>query len=160
MKFNMTARAQAVREKPTWLCLNDNCQMVFSSLDRPPVCPQCGSVKVTGTVAQVSVRHNTTTHADRVLRDVASQYKLTNLRTAREGESAHPGYAAAKEFPNAPPLSVGMGMQVPRTMTPSASFAKMPSQMTGFLPTHAQFKKPKGGIPTNVRYKTMKGDTR
>lgn len=160
MRFNLTVRAQAVKDKPCWLCLNQNCQQVFMSSDRPPVCDRCGSVRVTATVASVAVQHATTRHADRTMREVASSYNLTNLRSAREGESAHPGFAPAKEIQGAPPLNVGMGMQVPRTMTPSASFARMPQTLRGTLPTHAQFKKHGGPLPTNVRYRTMKGDTK
>lgn len=160
MTYRMTARAAAVKEKPTWLCLNHDCARVFGDFARNPECPSCGCVKVTATVPQVAIQGPATKHADNTLRDVAKSFKLSNLRSARAGEQSHPGLPTPKGIPGAPPINAGYGVSVPRTLTASAQFAPMPRSMPGLLPVGAQFKKPKGNIPTQVRYETRRGDTK
>lgn len=145
----------------TWACRNGDCRWQFEDGDSNPFCPKCGS-----TVHYVPggghIQHGATKHADQTLRRVASSFKLTNLKSAREGEATHPGIRQPESIPGAPPLNTGYGISIPRTMSPSASFAQMPREMKGTLPTGHAFKRGagKGGIPTNVRYKTMRGDPR
>lgn len=158
MTFRLTARAAAIKDKPTWGCLNDECLRVFSTLDRNPACPDCGNVRVIPTVPGFAIQSASTRRADNTLRDVAASYKLTNLKSAREGEVAHPGLPAPKPIPGAPPLNVGNGIQVPRTLTPSATFAPMSREMKGSLPTGFAFNKRGRSLPTKVKYRTMPGD--
>lgn len=153
MTFRLTARAEAVRDKPTWECLNDECAKVFSTLDRNPSCPSCGNVRVVPAVPGFAIQSPGTKAADRTLRQVASNYNLTNLRSARAGEAAHPGLPTPKAIPGAPPLNVGAGVSVPRTFTPSATFAATPRPLRGSLPTGFAFnKRGKGAIPTKVQH--------
>lgn len=161
MTFRLTARAAAVRDKPTWGCLNPDCSRVFSTHDRNPACPNCGNVRVIPTVPGFAIQSASTRQADATLRGVASSFKLTNLRSTREGEVAHPGLPTPKPIPGAPPLHAGNGVQIPRTLTPSATFAQMPREMKGTIPTGFAFRKnARGQVPTRVKYRTMPGDPR
>lgn len=144
----------------TWKCLNRRCGSEFESGEAYPPCSSCGGVKVQWVPGGGHVMHGATRHADRTVRQVAAQFGLTNLRSAREGEAAHPGLPAPKVIAGSQPLNAGLGIQVPRTMTPSATFAPMQRPLRGTLPTHARFRPRGGPIPTDVRYRTMKGDPR
>jgi hypothetical protein len=159
MTFRLTARAAAIKDKPTWGCLNVECHRVFSTHDRNPVCPHCGNVRVVPAVPTFAIQHASTGHADRTLRDVAQNFKLTNLRSAREGEMAHPGLPTPKVIPGTAPLNAGAGVQIPRTFTPSAQFAPMPREIKGTIPTGFAFnKRGRRSVPTKVKYRTMPGD--
>jgi len=152
-KFKTTASWDAARPKPTWECLNADCCRVFSTTERNPSCPVCGCIRVTPTVAAPSILNASTRQADKTLREVAASFGLTNLKSARAGEAAHPGLPTAKVIPGAPPLNAGMGVQIPRTMTPSAQFAATPRQLRGQIPTGYAFnKRGKGRVPTKVRH--------
>lgn len=145
----------------TWRCLNRRCGVEFEAGEPYPACPTCRGAKVQYIPGGGHVLHGATKHADRTLKEVASSYGLTNLRSARQGEAAHPGLAPAKVISGLPPLNAGHGITVPRTMTPSASFARVPGGLKGFLPVNGpRFKKHGGLIPTDVRYRTQKGDPR
>lgn len=153
MTFRLTARAAAVKDKPTWGCLNEECATVFSTSDRNPACPACGNVRVIPAVPSFAIQSPSTKAADATLRRVAGNFRLTNMNSAREGEVAHPGLPAPKPIPGAPPLNVGSGIQVPRTLSPSAAFAPMTKEMRGSIPTGFAFnKRGRGGIPTKVKY--------
>lgn len=93
-----------------------------------------------------------THHADATLRSVAQSFGLTNMNSAREGESAAPSLPTPRPIPGAPPLVLPGGIKVPRTMTASSSFAAMPQKipLTRQLDGKALRRGPVG-VPTSVQ---------
>ena len=71
----------------TWQCHNTACARVFNSHQRNPACPKCGCIRVGWVPGRVNIGSETTRHNDTTLRDLAQAYGLSDLRSAREGES-------------------------------------------------------------------------
>jgi hypothetical protein len=136
-----------------WVCCNADCQNDFESGEPAPYCPKCDCAKTRWRPSGGHIISPATTHADRTLRSVAASYGLTDLRSAREGESAAPSLPTPKPIPGAPPLTLPGGIQVPRTFTASSSFAAMPQKIPLTRPLDGKaFNKGQGGrIPTNIK---------
>src|SRR5438477_4257810 len=100
-----------------WNCLSEACAQTFEDGDPAPTCPHCGNVRVAWQPAGGHIRHAATAHADHVLRSVADSYKLTNLRSARAGEAAHPG------VPHRKPADERLFHGIPWSTVPTAGFA-------------------------------------
>ena len=159
--FHLTPRAAAVSDKLTWLCLNDECSSVFDANQRNPSCPNCGNVKLTRTVPQIAIRHENTTNADSTLRRIAGNYGLTNLRSAREGEAAHPGTGSTKIVTSGPSVDVGLGLNVklatkqgPKGLQGAAysEFQATGVSLTGKVPLHGRYKRKSTLPPARVAH--------
>lgn len=102
----------------TWNCLNDACHGQFDSGDPAPACPDCGNVRVAWQPGGGNIMSAATKHADRTLKSVAANFGLTNLKSARQGEAAHPGIQQGK------PASDRLFHGIPWSTTPTAGFAQ------------------------------------
>lgn len=111
----------------TWACLNPECGREFDSGDPAPYCPGCECAKVRWIPRGGHIIGPNTKHADATLRSVADSFGLTNMNSAREGEAAAPSLPTAKVVPGSRPMVLPGGIQVPRTMTASSSFAATPT---------------------------------
>lgn len=134
-----------------WTCRNPECGHDFESRNAAPDCPKCKS-HAQWRPSGGHVRSASTTHADRTLRDVAGQFGLTNLKSAREGEAAHPGLPQGRG-------NYGKYMGVDVTDRPTAGFGDWaPKGAKIGAPVGAadqgKFKAPKGGrnIPTQIKH--------
>lgn len=74
----------------TYRCLNRRCAVLFNeATPKPPRCPKCRSRRARWVPLSVSIAKSAPS-ADRHLREIADSYGLTDLRSARAGESAAP----------------------------------------------------------------------
>jgi hypothetical protein len=136
----------------TWFCLNAECGNEFEDGGYNPPCPSCGCVRVQYVPGGGHVLHASTRVADSTVRRVAQNFGLTNLRSARAGEPAHPGRPARKQISGTAPMNVGLGLGVQMTERPYAEFQSMSRPMTGNIPIHGRFKRPSKLPPMNVRH--------
>ena len=134
-----------------WQCQNDACGALFEDGDPAPACPDCGNVKVSwGPPGGGHIRHAKTAHADMTLRSVAKQFNLTNLKSARAGESAHPG------LPTPKPMNEKLFHGIPWSTSATAGFAAPGTRSTvkinaGVQETGAiRTVKPGKGVPTQI----------
>lgn len=130
----------------TWGCCNPDCNRVFESGENAPHCPKCRCAKTKWVPAGGHMKSAATTHADQTLRSVASRFGLTNLKSAREGEAAHPGIPKPKTDER---LFAGIPWS-PNGAT--CGFAKDAPTAKVSAPLGARFRAPKGGrhIPTQI----------
>lgn len=131
-----------------WSCLNPACGAIFESSDAQPRCAVCKAYKVRWRPSGGHIQSPNTNHADRTLRSVASNFGLTDLKSARAGEAAHPGVAQ--------PKSEGTYMGIPWSPRGATSgFAKAEQTVKIGAPTNgARFKQPSGSnkIPTQAKF--------
>jgi hypothetical protein len=125
----------------TWLCLNRECGNEFEDGEYNPPCPECGCLRVQHIPGGGHVLHATTRNADATLGRIAARHGLTNLRSAREGEAAHPGRPPRKEIAGVPPMNVGLGLGVKMAEKPYAEFQTMSRPLSGNIPIHGRFKR-------------------
>ena len=131
-----------------WQCLNPDCEKQFESGEPAPYCPACKCAKVSWVPSGMHIIHGATSHADRTLRSVAQSFGLTNLKSAREGEAAHPGVDTGK------PLGMRYGPHggIPISNKPTAGFAPNPPSIRAQFEPGSRFKIPRGArrIPTKI----------
>lgn len=137
----------------TWLCQNSDCGVEFEAGEPNPPCPDCGCIRVQWVPGGGHMLSASTRSADATLRRVASRYGLTNLRSARAGESAHPGRPAAKELRGTPPVALGMGLGVKLTERPYAEFQGMTTPLVGAVPLHGRYKRGAKPPPRQVNFR-------
>ena len=107
-------------------CHSTRCGKEFRSWDKVPECPHCGSVKVTWVPGIGGIIGKETRFADATLRSIAQSYGLTNLKSARAGESAHPGLPTPKQQGTYKPAP---GFEVPWSNVPTAGFSPTPPKL-------------------------------
>lgn len=128
-----------------WECLNPDCGKMFESPERAPHCPKCRCAKTRWSPSGGHMKSAKTVHADSTLRDVANRFGLSNLKSARQGEAAHPGLQQPKAgneklFHGIPWSAQGC----------TSGFAKdMPTQKISAT-THHKFKASGARLPTKV----------
>jgi hypothetical protein len=131
----------------TWGCCNPDCHKVFESGEAAPHCPKCRCARTQWVPSGGHIKHGATTHADQTLRSVANRFGLTNLKSARQGEAAHPGIQQAKAAGGKDYFGIPWSPH-----GPTAGFAKEQPTAKVTAPLGGRFKAPKGGrgIPTDV----------
>lgn len=128
-----------------WTCKNPECANDFESKAQHPYCPKCKSVSAWRPSGGHSMSP-ATGHADRTLRQVANRFGLTNLKSAREGEAAHPGLDRGKG-------NYGKFMGVDVTDRPTAGFADWGTSKIGApVGGSGKFKSSGRRLPTDVKH--------
>lgn len=136
----------------SFACLNPDCAIEFDSWDASPYCPTCDCAKTRWRPTGGHIIGPATKHADRTLRSVAESFGLNNLHSAREGEAAAPPLPQARIVPGSRPMVLPGGIQVPRTMTASSSFAAQsnPIKLTREL-DGKRLRSGPVGVPTSIK---------
>ncbi len=133
----------------TYLCGNAECAAEFDSGDAAPGCPKCRNVNVSWVPRGGHVLSAATQHNDRTLKSLAGQFGLTNLRSARQGESAHPGVPQGKPLDG---MRYGPHGGIPLATTCTAGFAPNPPNIRIVGPSDGKQRfKRKGPIPTTIK---------
>jgi hypothetical protein len=134
----------------SWICGNPECESDFDSGDAAPTCPACGCVKVHWRPNGGHVMSAATKHNDRTIKSLANSFGLTDLKSARQGEAAHPGVRQGKPLDG---MKYGAWGGIPIATTATAGFAPNPPniKITGPSDGARKFKK-NGRIPTQVRH--------
>lgn len=134
----------------TWHCLNGECASEFESGAASPTCPVCKCVKVSWVPGGGHMMSPATLHNDRTVRSLAKSFGLSNLKSARQGEAAHPGVSQGKPMDE---RRFGPYGGIPWSDRPTAAFCPNPPNIKIAGPSDGsqKFKKHGGRIPTDIR---------
>lgn len=137
----------------TWICQNAECHEEFEAGEPSPRCPVCGCMRVQWCPSGGHILSGATRSADATLRRVAANYGLTNLRSARAGEAAHPGRPAPKFVREAAPVQLGNGLGVKLTERPYSEFQNMSVPLRGQVPIGGRYKRGAKPPPAKMNYR-------
>ena len=88
----------------TWICQNRRCEALFDAWEDYPPCPDCGCARTNWLPAGGHIG-KAAPGIDAELKTLASNYGMTDIVTAREGERAMP------KLPTRPAAATGDMMQ-------------------------------------------------